>query len=94
MPVEYAPYYLVGSSFPTKDGAVTGFIDGRLHSFRHYFCSICADSGVPEQTLMTWLGHRSSKMIRRYYHLHDEASQQAMKKFVAVPPQKLVVESA
>lgn len=43
---------------------------------------------------MTWLGHRSSKMIRRYYHLHDEASQQAMKKFVAVPPQKLVVESA
>ena len=31
------------------------FVDGRLHSFRHYFCSVCANAGIPERILMTWL---------------------------------------
>lgn len=57
-----------------------GFKDGRLHSFRHYFCSVCANSGVPEQVLMKWLGHKNSKMVRRYYHLHDQESQRQMKR--------------
>jgi integrase len=56
-----------------------GIKDGRLHSFRHRFCSWCANRGVPEQILMTWLGHRDSKMVRRYYHLHREESQRHMK---------------
>ncbi len=57
-----------------------GFTDGRLHSFRHYFCSVSANSGIPEQVLMTWLGHRDSKMVRRYYHLpRDEAQRQMAK---------------
>jgi len=58
---------------------VIGFKDGYVHSFRHFFCSQCANSGVPEQMLMSWLGHRSSRMIRRYYHTHDDASINAMK---------------
>lgn len=71
----------LSKQFPTPDGDAVGFADGRLHSFRHFFCSVCANSGdVTEQILMSWLGHRSSQMIRRYYHLHDTASQQAMKK--------------
>ena len=82
------------AEFPTPAGAATGFIDGRLHSFRHFFCSLCANSGVPEQTLMSWLGHRSSKMIRRYYHLHDQESQRAMKKVQAVSPTGTVTKSA
>ncbi len=68
------------SQFPTRPGEALGFADGRVHSFRHVFCSICANSNTPEQTLMSWLGHRSSKMIKRYYHLHDAASQTAMAK--------------
>jgi integrase len=52
----------------------SGFIDGRLHSFRHYFCSNCANLGVKERVLMSWLGHRNSRMVHRYYHLHDEES--------------------
>lgn len=48
-----------------------GFRDGRLHSFRHYFCSRCANNGVPEMMLMTWLGHGDSQMVRHYYHLQD-----------------------
>jgi len=71
--------------FPTPAGETRGFIDGRIHSFRHYFCSMCANTGVAEQTLMSWLGHRSSTMIRRYYHLHYAASQQAMQRVQFVP---------
>lgn len=74
------------SKFPTPPGAARGFVDGRLHSFRHAFCSLCANSGVNQHALMTWLGHSSNDMIRRYYHLHDEASQRAMAQVAILPP--------
>jgi len=67
----------LANRFPTSDGEI-GLTDGRLHSFRHFFCSTCANAGVPEQVLMNWLGHRSSRMVRRYYHLHDEETQRQM----------------
>jgi integrase len=60
--------------------AVNGFESGRLHSLRHYFCAMSANNGVPEQALVSWLGHRDSKMVRHYYHLHqDEAQRQIAK---------------
>lgn len=65
--------------FPTSEGEA-GFADGRLHSFRHYFCSRCATEGVPEQVVMAWLGHMDSKMVRHYFHLHDEEAQRQMKR--------------
>jgi integrase len=65
--------------FPTPEGEA-GFADGRLHSFRHYFCSTCANSGVPEQVVMAWLGHHDSAMVKHYYHLHDEEAQRQMKR--------------
>ncbi len=65
------------SRFPSIDGG-QGFGDGRLHSFRHFFCSRCANSGVPERMVMDWLGHKDSEMARHYYHLHDEEAQQRM----------------
>lgn len=55
-----------------------GFKDGRLHSFRHYFCSRCANSGVPEPMLMQWLGHADSAMVRHYYHSNDEEARRRM----------------
>jgi integrase len=69
----------LGERFPTPAGQI-GFAAGRLHSFRHYFCSKCANSGVPEQVVMAWLGHRDSKMVRHYYHLHDDEAQRQMKR--------------
>jgi integrase len=33
---------------------------------------------VPEQTVMDWLGHQDSKMVRRYYHLHRQEAQRHM----------------
>jgi integrase len=63
--------------FPDPPGE-EGFSRGRLHSIRHYFCSIAADEGVPEQMLMRWLGHKESRMVRHYYHLREKASQAHM----------------
>jgi integrase len=67
----------LSEKFPTPDGE-RGFIHGRLHSFRHYFCSTCANSNVPERIVMEWLGHADSEMVRRYYHLHDDESRRRM----------------
>jgi len=55
----------LAEKFPSTDGG-KGFRDGRVHSFRHAFCSCCANNNVPEQALMIWLGHADSQMIRRY----------------------------
>lgn len=65
--------------FPTPEGEI-GFAHGRLHSFRHYFCSTCANNNVPEQVVMRWLGHQQSNMVRHYYHLHDEEAQRQMQR--------------
>ena len=65
--------------FASTDGE-RGFKDGRVHSFRHFFCSMCANSRVPERVVMAWLGHQDSDMIRIYYHLHDQESRTQMQK--------------
>jgi integrase len=65
--------------FPA-DGDVASFADGRLHSFRHYFCSKCATEGVPERVVMDWLGHTDSKMVKHYFHLHNEEAQRQMQR--------------
>ncbi len=67
----------LAARFPSTPNQ-SGFIDGRLHSFRHFFCSTCANSGVKERVLMKWLGHRSSRMVHHYYHLHDEEATRQM----------------
>ena len=67
----------LAEQFPVADGG-KGFRDGRLHSFRHYFCSTCANSSVPERMVMEWLGHQDSEMVRHYYHLHDEEARRRM----------------
>ncbi len=69
--------------FPAADGDV-GFEHGRLHSFRHFFCSQCANQGVTERALMNWLGHRNAAMVRRYYHLDAEESRRQMDR-VSIP---------
>ncbi len=66
-------------SFPTT-AEQRGITAGRLHSFRHYFCSMSANQGIPDQVLMTWLGHADSEMIRHYYHLREEQSKAQMQK--------------
>jgi integrase len=69
----------LAAQFPAAGGS-RGIAAGRLHSFRHFFCSMSADSGVPEQMLMSFLGHRDSEMIRHYYHLQQEEARKQMSK--------------
>lgn len=66
--------------FPNRSRGGNGFSDGRVHSFRHYFNTVCAQSGVPLVTVMEWLGHIDSKMTKHYFHLHDQEEQQQMKR--------------
>lgn len=77
----------VAGSFRQK-GLQTDVERGRLHSFRHYFCSECANNNVPMQMVMDWLGHRDSRMVRYYYHLADRRAQEEMQKLnlVGVAP--------
>lgn len=44
------------------------------HGFRHYFVSKCANLGVPQLSVMNWLGHKTARMTNYYYHANDTAS--------------------
>ena len=66
--------------FPSN-GDEQGFRDGRFHSFRHFFCSRCANENMPQQMVMEWIGHADSEMVRHYYHLHDRESREKMNQF-------------
>ncbi len=70
----------LAEKFPTPLGAAVGFIDGRFHSFRHFFCSISHDLGLAEHQVMAILGHSESEMVRRYYHPRLTVAQQVLGK--------------
>jgi hypothetical protein len=53
-------------------------IQYKLHTFRHYFASLCANHRVAYRKALAWLGHSSSDILDLYYHLHDDDSQNAM----------------
>lgn len=65
------------TKFPTPHGEI-GFEHGRLHSFRHYFCSQCFLGGTSEGEIKEWLGHADSKMVEHYRHLRGEDAQRKM----------------
>lgn len=65
--------------FPTPVGEI-GFEHGRLHSFRHYFCSQAFVGGASEGEIRDWLGHADSKMVEHYRHLGSEDSQRKMER--------------
>ena len=63
--------------FPTPDGEI-GFAHGRLHSFRHFFCSQAFLGYASEGEIKEWLGHADSKMVEHYRHLRSEDAQRKM----------------
>ena len=69
----------------TEDRTALGIKKGTLHTFRHFFVSLCASSGkVPLSTCMTWVGHRDAEMVWHYYHLSETASREAMNRLGGV----------
>jgi integrase len=55
-----------------------GFEHGRLHSFRHFFCSQAFIGGASEGEIKEWLGHADSKMVEHYRHLRGEDAKRKM----------------
>lgn len=51
----------------------------KLHSFRHYFASLCANHRIAHRKALAWLGHSSSDILEHYYHLSDDESESAMR---------------
>jgi integrase len=55
-----------------------GFEHGRLHSFRHFFCSQAFADGASEGNIKDWLGHADSIMVEHYRHQRPGESQRKM----------------
>lgn len=51
----------------------------RCHDFRHTYCTMLCDAGVPLRQAMEWLGHADEKMILRIYDHNTEARRRASK---------------
>jgi integrase len=49
-----------------------------IHSFRHYFASELARHGVTEFTALSLMGQRSSDVLHRYQHPHDDDMERAI----------------
>lgn len=67
----------LSSQFPA-DGEQSGFAEGRLHSFRHFFVSRAFAEGATEAEIKTWVGHRDSRVVELYRHLSDQDSRQRL----------------
>lgn len=50
----------------------------KLHTFRHFFASICAKNNVSYKFALRWMGHRNSNILDLYFHMYDREAQQAM----------------
>ncbi|MEN6495293.1 MAG: tyrosine-type recombinase/integrase [Thermoguttaceae bacterium] len=72
--------------FPTSPGEI-GFEHGRIHSFRHFFCSQTFLGGASEGEIREWLGHAESKMVELYRHLRNEDAQRKMEQIDFTGPE-------
>ena len=49
-----------------------------MHSFRHTFCSIAVNAGIPLATIQAIVGHSTSDMTAHYSHISLESKQKAV----------------
>lgn len=61
---------------------------GKLHTFRHSFISHALIGGTPVAVVKEWVGHVDPHVIDLYTHVHDAASQAAMRVLTrSAPPE-------
>ena len=53
-------------------------LPGHLHTFRHSFISHALTSGVAEAIVRDWVGHVDPEIMKRYTHIADSISKDAM----------------
>ncbi len=50
----------------------------KIHTFRHFFASHCAQQNLSYKYALEWMGHSSSAILDLYFTLNDRHSQHAM----------------
>jgi integrase/recombinase XerD len=50
----------------------------KLHTFRHFFASYCAQQNMSYKYVLEWMGHSSSAILDMYFTMNDRHSQNAM----------------
>ena len=57
-----------------------------MHSFRHTFCTIAVNAGIPLATIQAIVGHAASDMTAHYSHISLESKKQAVLALEAASP--------
>jgi integrase len=57
----------------------------KLHTFRHFFASMCARNGVAYKYALSWLGHSSSEILDLYFTMFDDVADRAMRTLEFAP---------
>ena len=50
----------------------------KLHTFRHFFASYCAQQALSYKYVLEWMGHSSSAILDMYFTMNDRYAQTAM----------------
>ena len=50
----------------------------KLHTFRHFFASYCAQQNLSYKYVLEWMGHSSSAILDMYFTMNDRQAQAAM----------------
>ena len=50
----------------------------KLHTFRHFFASYCAQQNLSYKYILEWMGHSSSAILDMYFTMNDRQAQRAM----------------
>ncbi len=60
------------------DGQARAMVEVGFHSLRHTFVSLAANAGVPMAHVQSIVGHTSPAMTRHYFHVSENALQNAV----------------
>ena len=50
----------------------------KLHTFRHFFASYCAQGNLSYKYILEWMGHSSSAILDMYFTMNDRHAHKAM----------------
>jgi integrase len=50
----------------------------KLHTFRHFFASYCAQQNLSYKYVLEWMGHSSSAILDMYFTMNDRQARVAM----------------
>ena len=50
----------------------------KLHTFRHFFASYCAQQNLSYKYILEWMGHSSNAILDMYFTMNDKQAHRAM----------------